>query len=81
MTVAEVEGEQPEVIPADCVTYAEASKVFGIPERRLKWAAHASRIEEYSKSEPWPGHQFNKLTFLISLSEARKYLKSIGAIE
>lgn len=82
MSVATASEEEPENKPDDCMSYDEAAKLLGVPSRRLKWAAHSNRITEYSSTKPWPGRtDINELVFEVSLKEARKYLKSIGAIE
>lgn len=82
LTVAETDSNESENKPADCMPIADAAKLLGVPPRRLGWAAHANRIAEYSSTKPFPGRPgLNQITFEVSLSEARKYLQSIGAIE
>lgn len=80
--MAEIQGDEPENKPADCMPIADAAKLLGVPPRRLGWAAHANRIAEYSSTKPFPGRPgLNQIVFEVSLKEARTYLKSIGAIE
>lgn len=74
--------EEQEDKPADCLSFREAATALGLPERRIRRAADSYRIREFSSTRPWPGRpDLNQLTFEVSLSEARKYFKSIGAIE